>query len=655
MASPPLSVVVVNWNRRELLRACLRSLMKQTKVQFRLIVVDNGSTDGSAEMVSSEFPAAVLIRNRKNLGFCQANNQGIRAAGGERIALLNNDAEAEPEFLFELERVFDGDDEIGMAAAKIVMFSDPRRIDKAGHLIWPDGQNRGRGTGAWDAGQFEQQEEVLWPDGCGAMYRRSMLDEIGGFDEDFFAYGDDAELGLRARIAGWKCIYNPRAVVRHHHSSTLGTGSVKRLALIERNRVLLAAKLFPWSLLWLNPFYYLQRLASGALAAASGQGEAASFPGAGGKLRLVFALFSGDLQALPLLPKMLHKRRTLVRKLSQQETKELILENRISLKELSTQAARASAPANEDCLRCGSTEAVILLEGTDRLYHTTTARFQVARCRVCGLARLSPRPEPAQLDRFYPGNYWFDPAEDTASRWAERYRRLVLQDHVNFVVEAHRNASGSGPVLDVGCGGGLLPGMLRERGLPAMGLDSSQQACKIAWRRHHVPALQADLTNAPFPSESFSLITLFHVLEHLPDPGAYLDAARELLTPHGHLVVQVPNMDCWQFRLLGQRWNGLDIPRHLTDFRGADVGFFLEKHGFEVVRRKHFSLRDNPAGLATSLAPSLDPMARRIKGKPASLFHNAAYLALTAAALPFALLEAACGHGSSIMLEARKR
>jgi GT2 family glycosyltransferase len=78
-----------------------------------------------------------------------------------------------------------------------------QRIDKAGHLIFPDGQNRGRGSGALDRGQFDREEEVLWPDGCAAMYRKEMLDEIGGFDEDFFAYGDDAELGLRARIAGW--------------------------------------------------------------------------------------------------------------------------------------------------------------------------------------------------------------------------------------------------------------------------------------------------------------------------------------------------------------------------------------------------------------------------------------------------------------------
>ena len=152
--------------------------------------------------------------------------------------------------------------EIGMAASKILVYEDPRRIDKAGHLIYPDGQNRGRGSGELDAGQYDRVEEVLWPDGCAAMYRREMLDQIGGFDEDFFAYADDAELGLRARIAGWKCLYIPSAVVRHHRGATLGVRSSRRLELIERNRVLLAAKLFPWSLLWLNGAYYLARLRS---------------------------------------------------------------------------------------------------------------------------------------------------------------------------------------------------------------------------------------------------------------------------------------------------------------------------------------------------------------------------------------------------------
>jgi len=329
-----ISVVIVNWNRRALLSACLESLRRQTIQPLETIVVDNGSTDGSPDL-ALEFGSTV-IRNQSNLGFCAANNQGIAVARGEYIALLNNDAEAEPGWLAALHRACSSAPAVGMAASKVLVWEDPSRIDKAGHLIFPDGQNRGRGAGAIDRGQFDRQEDVLWPDGCAAMYRKSMLDRIGGFDEDFFAYGDDAELGLRARIAGWRCVYAPDAVVRHHRGATMGKGSAERLELIERNRVLLALKLFPWSLLWLNPVYFAMRLAAGALMAGRGAGDTAHFPGLAGKLAMARALVRGDLAALRLAPRMLRKRAEVdrLRKLSPGDVRRLILSHRLSLREV---------------------------------------------------------------------------------------------------------------------------------------------------------------------------------------------------------------------------------------------------------------------------------------------------------------------------------
>jgi GT2 family glycosyltransferase len=330
-----ISVVVVNWNRRELLRGCLDSLARQTDATFEIIVVDNGSTDGSADLASDQFGARV-IRNSENRGFCAANNQGIAAARGEFIALLNNDAEAEPGWLAALHRACSKRPDAGMAASKVLVWEDPKRIDKAGHLIFPDGQNRGRGSGALDEGQFDRQEEALWPDGCAAMYRSEMLRQIGGFDEDFFAYGDDAELGLRARIAGWACIYAPDAVVRHHRGATMGKGSAQRLALIERNRVLLAAKLFPWSLLWLNPFYFAMRLLAGAALASRGAGDTSHFPGLRGKCQMAAAILRGDFAALRLIPRMLRKRAEMarIRRLRPAEIRRLILDNRLSWREV---------------------------------------------------------------------------------------------------------------------------------------------------------------------------------------------------------------------------------------------------------------------------------------------------------------------------------
>jgi hypothetical protein len=152
---------------------------------------------------------------------------------------------------------------------------------------------------------------------------------------------------------------------------------------------------------------------------------------------------------------------------------------------------------------------------------------------------------------------------------------------------------------------------------------------------------------------------MFHVLEHLYDPSSYLEAAHRLLMPEGRLIVQVPNAACWQFLLFGEAWNGLDIPRHLIDFKEQDLVNLLEYSGFEVLRRKHFSLRDNPAGLASTLAPSLDPMARRVRRVEESerfrLTKDLTYFALVLASVPFTLLEAACRAGSTIMLEARPR
>ncbi len=343
--NPEVSVVVINWNRRDYLRACLESLVRQEAVDFEVIVVDNGSRDGSQEMVRSDFMSrpgfrVQLIANDVNHGFCAANNQGFAVARSRFIAIVNNDAEAAPGFLAALRRAFDVAPQIGMAAAKVLVYEDPRRIDKVGHLIYPDGQNRGRGTGEIDRGQYDRVEECLWPDGCAAMYRAAMLEQIGGFDEDLFAFGDDAELGLRGRMAGWRCLYMPDAVVRHHRGGTMNTGSLERIFLIERNRLLLAVKLFPVRLLLLNPCYFAARLAAGVLAAAGERGELVRFPGLWNKLRLAATIIRADFAALRMMPRTLKKRRQLrsIRKLTPGEIRRLILKNSIPVRNLIEQS-----------------------------------------------------------------------------------------------------------------------------------------------------------------------------------------------------------------------------------------------------------------------------------------------------------------------------
>jgi 2-polyprenyl-3-methyl-5-hydroxy-6-metoxy-1,4-benzoquinol methylase len=311
------------------------------------------------------------------------------------------------------------------------------------------------------------------------------------------------------------------------------------------------------------------------------------------------------------------------------------------------------------CLLCGCDHAAVLFRASDRLYRTTTKEFHVVRCQGCGLVRLDPQPASEELRHYYPDNYWFSPEESAASRLEEAYRRLVLRDHIRFVEQALLRARVAGPLLDVGCGGGLFLGMMREHGFRVVGLDFSREAASVAWRRQQAPAICGTLDQAPLRPASFAGITMFHVLEHLPDPRAFLIAAHRLLVSDGRLVVQVPNAASWQFRLLGRSWNGVDVPRHLFDFRDRDLEKLVESCGFEVVRRKYFSLRDNPAGLASSLMPRLDPMARRVRAVPetgtARMIKDALYLGMVLAALPFTLAEAAFAAGSTIMLEARRR
>jgi len=310
-----------------------------------------------------------------------------------------------------------------------------------------------------------------------------------------------------------------------------------------------------------------------------------------------------------------------------------------------------------ECILCGSTGGKVLFRATDRLYRTTQKTFELVECRGCGLIRLSPRPTPAEAAAYYPGNYWFDPAPSTAGRLEELYRRWVLSDHVRFVTRAVNEAE-AGAVLDIGCGGGLFPGMLRERGYRALGLDLSPQAAALAWKRHGVPAVAGEISRSPIAPNSCAVVTMFHVLEHLDHPECYLREAHRILRPGGRLIVQVPNAASWQFALLGAAWNGVDTPRHIHLFRDSDLEKLLVKCGYVPVRKKYFSLRDNPAGLATSLAPSLDPMARRVRGEAeghgARLLKNLLYFALVLASVPFAAAEAMARAGSTIMIEARK-
>lgn len=309
--TPPslVTVVVPTWNRRDLLAECLRALQAQTYERFEVIVVDNGSRDNTAAMIRDVFGEKIrVIRNEENLGYARAVNQGFAAAGGVYIATLNNDAVADPEWLSEMVRAAESDPEIGMVASKIVSYDDPHVIDGTGLLLYPDGSSRARGRLEEDCGQYDKLTEALLPSGAAALYSRAMLRQIGYHDETFFAYCEDTDLGLRARLAGWKCAFTPGAVVRHRYSASSGGYSATKAFLVERNRLWVAAKNFPMGRLLLSPFYTLVRYAFQAWAALTGRGAAGRFAGQQSGWRLVGLLLRAQWAGLRGLPRAMRTR-----------------------------------------------------------------------------------------------------------------------------------------------------------------------------------------------------------------------------------------------------------------------------------------------------------------------------------------------------------
>jgi SAM-dependent methyltransferase len=314
------------------------------------------------------------------------------------------------------------------------------------------------------------------------------------------------------------------------------------------------------------------------------------------------------------------------------------------------------------CPLCGRSDPRPLWEVGDRLFRTTAQRFRIHECSGCSLRLLGPLPTAAELDSFYPRGYWVgSPAAasgptSTRQRLLEAYRRLVLSDHVRFVkriVAQQQRTQTWLRLLDVGCGDGSFLTALDVH--PGVGLDRSPDAAAAVHARGH-QALVGDLATTPLRAQSFSLVTMFHYLEHVSPATASLAAVHGLLAPGGRLVVQVPNGASWQARLLGRRWGGYDPPRHLVNYTPRTLRATLERHGFEIVRVSFYSVRDNPTTLANSLAPSLYPPARAALGRTAGWREwaaNLGYLGLVWAGLPFTLLESACGAGAAVMVEAR--
>jgi len=221
-------VVILNWNGKDVIEACINSLLRIPDPGFEIIVVDNASSDGSDEIIEKKYPHVELIKNDTNLLFARGNNIGITRAierGADYILLLNNDTEVDPEFLRNMLSAIKSDSKVGIVGPKILYFDDKKRVWYGGGsfypLIWiPKHDNIRKLDGTFE----EKRSQTGYVTGCAMLIRREVVEEIGLLDPSYTIYCEDVDFCLRARRAGWSCVYEPSARVYHKVSFSSGGG-----------------------------------------------------------------------------------------------------------------------------------------------------------------------------------------------------------------------------------------------------------------------------------------------------------------------------------------------------------------------------------------------------------------------------------------------
>lgn len=339
MGSPRASIIIVNWNGVRHLPTCLDALQRQTFRDFETILVDNGSGDGSVELLQQSYQWVKVIELEGNSGFSGGNNEGLKHASGEYIVVLNNDTEAEPSWLAELVTAADANPAAGQVGCRICSMENHDLIDSLGHGVCPDGMSRGRyRLQRWSdvRGSFRPVDEMFFGTACVSLYRRAALDQVGFFDDDMFAFAEDTDLGLRLRWGGWKAVIATEAVVYHKYSGTGGVFSPFKLYLVERNHYWVALKNFPLSMLLLVPFHTVIRYLIQIQVVLGGKGSGGEFVASGSKWLIIRALLKGTWDALLGVPLMLAKRQTIMKnaRIAPDEMRALMKKYRMTFREL---------------------------------------------------------------------------------------------------------------------------------------------------------------------------------------------------------------------------------------------------------------------------------------------------------------------------------
>jgi GT2 family glycosyltransferase len=336
--SEKVSVIIPNYNGGERIVPCIKSILAQTYQPIELVIIDNASSDGSLDLIRKQFPNIRLIETGYNAGWGIACNVGMKATTGKYIALLNNDAFLEKDCVAQMVKAINRDPKFGSCASRILLWDQKDVTEVCGLVIHEDGSSCGRGR-LGPADQYMKIEEVFCANDCCCLYRREMIDDVGDYDPDFFIYCDETDIGWKHQLAGWKCVYAPDAVAYHAHSRAAGSYSPFKAYHVERNRIFIAIKYFPFwmfvSSFFIAAYRYLYQW---YLSAFEKKGALAHYRKEHSLLAGLRILLKAHWDALRKFPVMWRRRRSIqkTRRITHQDIRALFKRYGISTRDMAS-------------------------------------------------------------------------------------------------------------------------------------------------------------------------------------------------------------------------------------------------------------------------------------------------------------------------------
>jgi GT2 family glycosyltransferase/SAM-dependent methyltransferase len=541
MTFPKVAALVLNWNLVEDTLRCVQSLLQSDYAKLDVMVVDNGSKSALYEELKARLPAGVqLLRSEDNLGFAAGNNLGLRAIlaqDADYALVINNDTTVEPTMIGQLVAAAQANPAAGLVGPIIYYMAAPEQVWFAGYRFSHGIYILRRGLRL--SAPLQPVEAVDFISGCSMLMSRALLEQVGLFATDYFMYYEDLDLCFRAKSAGFKILCVTSAKMWHAVStSTGGVDSPIKQYYQVKSSLIFYRKHSRGLKRVLN---ITLRMGHAAVTLTSAVLRGRLRPGAIGMfLRGFQEGWHGQAAA---------SKAEIVRML----------------------------PV-ERCPVCEAAERSLMFEGSDRL-HDLPGRFPVVRCHTCQSAYLAQRP--VDLGAYYPVESYAAYAEANTRRHFSRGfgRGYGLRQRQRLLAKL-RPAGGT--LLDVGCGAGDFLAEMQAGGQwQVVGLEPNAEAARVAREKRGLDVRVGQLPDATLSAQMFDVITLWHVLEHVPDPESVMAEVRRLLSPHGVVVVGVPLGDSIEARWFGSNWAGYDVPRHLMTFNRSSLARFGGRTGFQ--------------------------------------------------------------------------